>query len=868
MNVQPAGLRRRIDDADAALAERYWQREPIERLVRDRAAFFDALLTELWRETLSQRARQNLALFAVGGYGRGELHPGSDIDLLIFCQKPESHREEIEAFVRLLFDLNLAVGHSVRSLRDCKAQVKADVTIATAMFERRRLTTPESAALQKQLQKLDAFLEHPRTWPARAFLGAKRAEQAARHRAFEDVEFGLEPNVKDAPGGLRDLQNVIWVCQRVHGAGDPERLAQKGVLTEQEADRMREGQRYLWWVRFGLHLVAGRKEERLQFDYQQELARRLGYVDTSARLGVERFMHEYYRQVLTLREVNDIVLQSLDESLAARRARVEQVNERFRLYDQSIEAVRPEVFEESPGALIELFVILAHRRDISGVRASTIRAIRRSLPLIDDQFRQDPENSRLFLALLKAPYTLVTQLTRMRRYGILGRYIPEYGEVVGQVQHDLFHIYTVDAHTMMVIRNLRMFRYRAQAERFQVAHRIVKTLPKIELLYLAGLYHDIGKGRGGDHSEIGSTFARAFCERLGLGDDDTELVCWLVEQHLLMSRTAQRRDIHDPDEIHRFACEVKSERRLDYLYALTVADIRATNPDLWDGWRASLLQDLYFNTREMLRQGLESPIDRQATIRACQERTTEQVESLGLPATEAQRVWRLLDDEFMLRHPPRLAADITAAVAQHDLANGPLVLLRNLEGSVRDAATEIFIHTLDKQNLFAACVAAINGLQLSIFDAHVHTAANGQCFNWFIVLDRARKPVRGDRAPLIERLTRAISEPCLRPPARQRLSRRHKQLKRPSEVRLQNTPGESWSRLTVNTTDRHGLLAHIGMLLVDLDLTVRQARITTLGERAEDVFHVQNSAGEPIVEPEFIYQVENAVRQTLDRMPG
>ena len=863
-----AQLRQSLDAADAALARRYWAREDISAIVGDRAAFFDGLLVEMWRGHFSAAAQRDLALFAVGGYGRGELHPGSDIDLLILGVKPSKHRAEIEPFVRALFDLNLEIGHSVRGLADCKATIKADLTAATALFERRQLTDSAGPALRRVIHKLDVFMAHPRTWPADRYFQAKRAEQERRHKRFEDVESDLEPNIKDSPGGLRDLQTVLWVCRRKYGTADPAELERLGVLTGQERRWLTDGQRYLWWVRYGLHLVAQRKDDRLQFEHQRTLAQRLGYADTSARPGVERFMHEYYRWVLSLREVNDIVLQSLEESFAPARPKRERINERFQINADAIEAVHDQVFAETPSALLELFVILANRRDIGGVRAATIRLIRQHLSLIDDGFRNDPGNSRLFLELLKAPHTLVTQLTRMRRYGILGRYIPEFGQVVGQMQHDLFHIYTVDAHTMMVIRNMRLFRYRARAERFPVAHHCVKTIPKVELLYLAGLYHDIGKGRGGDHSEIGARFAVNFCRRLGLNDDDIELVEWLVAEHLVMSDTAQRRDIHDPQVVLEFARFVKSERRLDYLYALTVADITATNPTLWNSWRATLMRQLYANTKNLLRQGIESPVDRQATLRACRESAAEQAAALGLPAARAEALWELMGDDFMLRHPARDVAEISVAVANHDLAGGPLVLLRRLasEGS-EESATELFIHAQDRANLFAATVTAINKLRLRVYDAHIHTAGDGQCFNTFVVLDEHRQPVRGDGRTVVEALARAISEPRIKPFRHQRLPRQHRQLHRPTEVRLGNGGGRPYSTLSVRTTDRPGLLARIGALFFELEVALLEARIVTLGERVEDVFHIQTRAGEPITDPEAIYQLENTLRQTLDSVP-
>ena len=347
-----AQLRQRLSAADAALAKRYWAGEDIGGIVSERAAFFDGLLQEMWRGHFSAAAQRDLALFAVGGYGRGELHPGSDIDLLILGVKPSKHRAEIEPFVRALFDLNLEIGHSVRNLAECKATIKADLTVATALFERRLLTELQSPALRRLIHKLDAFIDHPRTWPADRYFQAKRAEQERRHARFEDVESDLEPNIKDAPGGLRDLQTVLWVCRRKYGTVDATELERLGVLTGQERRWLSDGQRYLWWVRYGLHLVAQRKDDRLQFEHQRTLAQQLGYADTTARLGVERFMHEYYRWVLSLREVNDIVLQCLEESFAPAQPKRERINERFQINADAIEAVHDRVFTESPSALL------------------------------------------------------------------------------------------------------------------------------------------------------------------------------------------------------------------------------------------------------------------------------------------------------------------------------------------------------------------------------------------------------------------------------------------------------------------------------------------------------------------------------------
>jgi [protein-PII] uridylyltransferase len=593
-------------------------------------------------------------------------------------------------------------------------------------------------------------------------------------------------------------------------------------------------------------------------------------------MGVERFMYHYYRHVLALREVNDILIQYfLEDEVAARKAQVEPIDEYFQITNSYIEIRDGDVFSRNPAALLQMFVIMANRNDIAGVRAGTIRAVRDHLDLIDEAFRCDPQHTKLFLDLLKAPYTLVSTLTRMRRYGVLGRYIPEFGRVVGQMQHDLFHIYTVDAHTMMVIRNMRRFRYRTSIEAFPVAYHAVHTVPKIELLYIAGLYHDIGKGRGGDHSELGAEDAREFCRRHELNAADTDLVCWLVEQHLFMSSVAQREDIYDPDVVNQFAGEVKSEMRLDYLYALTVADINATNPTLWNSWRATLLRHLYNEARKVLRRGLESTVDRQATIAAYQERAMERLQSAGASTRESEfrAVWAELGDDFFLRHTAPQIAALTLELMEHDFEEGPYVEIRDTERDLPgEGATQIYIYCKDQPKLFAASVLALSQFQLSIVDATVSTSASGMCFDCYTVLDDEGKPLTRDTAlrnNICKGLRKAITSGAdsLSVPQR-RLPRRLRQLPRPTQTHIQPSADGTASTLTLIASDRPGLLATIAALFVELNLQVLSAKIATLGERVEDIFVIQTNDGTAIGAGEPTYSLENTLRQRLDQELG
>ncbi|MFK7914046.1 MAG: [protein-PII] uridylyltransferase [Pseudomonadales bacterium] len=861
--VDPNTPKARLAATDAALAERYWEHAQVLDLIAERTAFVDLLLQELWHKHIDT---DELALYALGGYGRRELLPHSDLDLLIVGPKPKQHASAIEGFLHDLFDLHVEVGHSVRALKEVKASARDDLTIATALFERRPLQTTEAIDT-----KLSSIVDHKRLWQAVAFYQAKTQEQETRHQDYADSEYELEPNVKESPGGLRDLHTVMWVYQRGFGTSDPETLRELGALTEQERDWFISGRRYLLWVRYGLHLIAGRKEERLQFEYQRALAERLGYVDTGAKRGVERYMQQYYTHVLTLREVNDIMLQHFDETVVRgnKRARITPINERFQLRGDYLEAVADHVFENCPSALLEVFVLLAHHREVVGVRANTIRQIRGSLHLIGEDFRNDPDNTGLFIDLLKAPHNLVSQLTRMRRYGVLGRYIPEFGNIIGQMQHDLFHIYTVDAHTMQVIRNMRLFRYRSAEQDYPVAAHCARVIAKNELLYIAGLYHDIGKGRGGDHSTLGAEDARVFCTRHGLSNSDTELVVWLVRSHLMMSSTAQREDIYDPEVISTFANEVKSERRLNYLYALTVADINATNPTLWNSWRATLLRHLYSETRRALRRGLESPLDRQDSIDDCRSWAAERLQKKGLSDSTIQQLWAIVEDEFFLRHTPREVAELTLRMHRHSLSQGPLVLVRQLSQQLAEGgATQIYLYMKDRPEIFAATVTTLDRFNLSVWEANIFTGPNGECFNRFVVLGEDGQASE-DKA-LWQRVQNALEKNLAQPQNvdtnSRLLPRRIRQLMRESEVSLRTAQDAAASELNIIASDRPGLLARIGLLFVELKLSVIDARITTLGDRVEDSFLITDNHGKPITDQQRVYELENHIRQAIDRV--
>ena len=861
-----AARRQRLTEVTTALAERYWQNHPVEELMDDLTSLVDELVLDAWQQHLS--AHNDVALFAVGGYGRRELHPGSDIDLLVLAKRPEKLRTPIENFLRDVFDLNLEVGHSVRDVKGCLQQARADITVATALLERRVM-----AGDMTLVRKLDEKLKPDRVGSADEFFRAKYEEQTQRHDNYLDTDYNLEPNVKTSPGGLRDIHTALWICLRQFATTDTEQLVALGVLTDQERRWLEDGRRFLWWVRFGLHLIVGRKEDQLRFAHQRELAQRLGFVDTDAKSGVERFMHHYYRHVLALTEVNDIIIQFFRErSDKPRRDKVETINDDFVLRNKHIETQGEDVFRNNPAALLEMFVIIAHREDVEGVSAATIRLIRESLHLIDDSFRNKAEHTQLFMRLLKAPFNIVTQLTRMRRYGVLARYIPEFGQIVGQMQHDLFHIYTVDAHTMMVIGNMRRFRYPEAMQHAPVAHQCVQAIPKPELLYIAGLYHDIGKGRGGDHSELGAVDARLFCQRHQLNAADTDTVCWLVERHLYMSSVSQHQDIYDPEVVQDFAREVRSEMRLNYLYALTVADINATNPTLWNNWRASLLRHLFNETRKALKNGLASLPDRADAIKACQESALERLQdATETTPQQINTLWQDLGEDLFLRHPPAQIAQLTEHLLEHNRADGVFVHLEDTPTqSASEGATLIYLMLADRPGAFAAIVTSLSKLNLSIVDASIHTSASGQCFNTVTVLNHAGEAIAEQdslRQRICDSLRKSLNDETLDTAGEERrISRQLRELSWPTEVEV--TTEDNLTTISILAADRPGLLAHLGLLFMELKLTLRSARITTLGERVEDIFIVQNERGEGLYDTEEIYTLQHTLRQRLDSELG
>jgi len=858
-------VRQHLNDCRQQLDLQFHQGAPVKELVRLYSQFVDHLLQQIWAHFIDN-PDEDIALIAVGGYGRGELHPGSDIDLLILLgdDNHESFRAALEQLLVFLWDIGLDIGHSVRSIAECCNEARQDITIATNLMESRLLAGPEQL-----FQEMNTKTGPEQIWPSVEFFAAKWQEQQQRYKKYNDTAYNLEPNVKEGPGGLRDIQMVGWVAKRHFGANRLSELVKHGFLTPQEYDDLHSGQDFLWRVRFALHSLAGRREDRLLFDYQKTLATQLGYQDDgNKRMAVEQFMKDYYRTITELSRLNEMLLQLFQEAIlySDRPTVCIPINKRFHSCNNFIEASNDNVFKRYPFALLEIFLLLEQHPELKGVRAATIRLIRDNRDLIDDDFRNDLRCRSLFMEIMREPQGITHELRRMNRYGILAAYLPVFANIVGQMQYDLFHVYTVDDHTLMVLRNLRRFTVTGFAHEFPFCSELIQRIPKPELLYLSALFHDIAKGRGGNHSELGAIDAAEFCQHHGLSQYDTDLITWLILNHLILSDTAQRKDISDPDVINSFAKKINNPVRLDYLYLLTVADIRGTSPDLWNNWKDSLLRELYDATRRVLRSGpdqasRESYIsETQAEARALLSDTASE--------EDIQKLWQTLDDDYFLRHHADEIAWQTQAINNTSNAQLPLVLVRD---ETQRGGTEIFIYTHDREYLFAICTQVIEQSGLTIVDARITTSQNGFALDTFIVLDATNEAIHDPRQiheieSLLQQQLEQTELPDLQ--INRRPLRKLKHFHLPTEVDFDHDDDKQHTIMHLSAADQPGLLARIARTLARKQIRVHNAKIATYGARVEDSFIITNKHNQPLTDTALLQDLKQALIATLDRDIG
>ncbi len=836
--------------------------QPIEELVQSRAGFIDHVLRMAWSEYIPTDA-DNIALIAVGGYGRGELHPASDIDLMILLADADNRSldDHIQAVLTFLWDIGLDIGHSVRSVQDCATEAEKDITVQTNLIESRLLYGPEKLFEQmKQVTGPDRF------WPSDQFFQAKWDEQKQRYHKFHDTAYNLEPNIKESPGGLRDIQVIGWVAKRHFQTATLYSLVEHDFLTEAEYHTLIEGQNLLWRIRFALHKLTGRREDRLLFDHQRALATEFGYQDGANNLAIEQFMQHYYRTVMELERLNEMLLQLFQEEILmhGQTGNPVTVNDRFQTRMGFLEVTSDQVFQQQPTALLEMFLIMSGNPELKGVRAGTIRLARSARHLINKDFLQDPKAKQLFIELFRQPEGLTHELRRMNRYGILAAYMPVFANIVGRMQYDLFHVYTVDEHTLFVIRNMRRFTVAEYKDEFPLCSSLINNLPKPELLYLAGLFHDIAKGRGGDHSELGAQDAYNFCTAHNIDRQDAGLVAWLVKSHLIMSVTAQRRDISDPEVVREFTDQVKSLLRLDYLYLLTVADMRATNPASWNSWKDALLRQLYNSSKRLLTQGTDKQAGDRQQIAKVREQAITLLIKENTTIEQAETFWQDLPDDYFLSHHAEVIAWHTQNVVQSSTDELPLVSLRP---SRKRGSTDILIYGPVKDHQFAAVTALIENEGLNVVGARIVLTSRKHSLDSFQVLEENGGIIQGqDRMDAIQKhlydgLHKVDNEPVN---IARHIPRRIKHFDIPTTVTFTQDEHNERTIMTVNTRDRTGILSGIGQAFMAEHILLQNARIATIGAQAEDSFDITDMKNQPLTDQHQLDALRDTIMDKLD----
>ena len=822
-----ARYRSRLQVEQTTLKQRYSEAQDVSALLLGRRHLVDAVLCELWDE-LDFPA--SLALVAVGGYGRGELWPASDIDLLLLLPEPADTRlkAQLEQLVGLFWDIGLEIGHSVRTVDECLEEAAADLTVQTALVEARLLAGSSALFFRFKAQfrqQLDPL----------AFFHSKRVEQDERYLRFEESPYSLEPNCKESPGGLRDLQTILWIAQAAGFGNSWRDLEQHGFITDRERLGLERRELFLQRLRIHLHLLVGRREDRILFDHQTALAEQLGFFDSTTRRASELLMQEYYRTAKSVTQLNTILLQNMGTAIFPPAAQVPQViNERFQNTHQLLDVTDEDVFNKKPGAILEAFSVMQQHSELKGMTARTIRALWRARQLIDDAFRSDPENKACFVSLFKQPRGVLHELRRMNQFDILGRYLPNFGAIVGQMQHDLFHAYTVDQHILRVLRNLRRFSESEFGHEYPFCSQLISNFDRPWVLYVAALFHDIAKGRGGGHSELGAIDALEFCTSHGLSEEDTELIVWIVRQHLVMSNVAQKKDISDPDILADFAAIAKDERHLTALYLFTVADIRGTSPKVWNTWKGQLLEQLYTQTRRLLLSGGQAPVT-QGIIQERQDEAVRLLRYFAIPENAHERLWNQLDTVYFLRHSAEEVCWHARALHYRLDSKKPIVKARiNVHGD----GIEVMAYTLDQRDLFARMVGFFSRAGFNIMDAKIHTTRNGYALDSFMLLDVSGRDQDKDMLAYIEheltdRLTRQAAPEA---PASGRISRQVKHFPIQPTVTIQADEKGVYFVLSVSAADRPGLLYTVAMTLAAHGANLHTAKIVTLGERVEDTF--------------------------------
>ena len=811
-----------------ALETAFYQHKNTSLLLKQQSLLIDNLLKKIWLENIDANSTINACLIAVGGYGRQQLFPYSDIDLLILLPEaaPQELNNEIESLVGLLWDIGLNVGHSVRSLQECVDEAANDVTVQTNLTET-RLLCGKKGDYQAFLKAFNSTMQ-----PA-TYFAAKFKEQDNRHAKFNDTTYNLEPNIKESPGGLRDLHMILWLSQSQQLGKNWADLARNKIITLAEMRQIKRHERNLQNLRIRLHYLAKRREDRLLFDFQNELASDLGYITTPRRRASEQLMQSYYTSAKFINLINEILLKTFRLNLNQSKPDITNINARFEAHDDLLEMKTANVLQQHPNAILESFLLLQQHPFITGMGANLIRELQRVKKMVNQDFRQEAKNKATFLAILSQKDGVNHSLRRMNRYGILGQYIPVFGKIVGQMQHDLFHVYTVDEHILNVLANLRRYAKPELKHEFPLCSELFSAFEKPYLLYLAALFHDIAKGRNGDHSTLGTIDARRFCKLHGLAKDDIDLVAWLVDAHLKMSSTAQKTDLSDPEVIQQFAQLVKTEKRLIALYLLTVADIRGTSPVVWNAWKARLLESLFYATRNVFKN---VEFSKQKMVASRQQVATTKLTQYGLKSESYQKLWENAGADYFVRFEADEIAWQSRLLTPHVFTDKPIIRARL---SPNGDGIQVMIYTRNQDDLFARICNFFDRMAYNIVQAKIYTTNHGYALNSFIVLDQSGKSVSySGLLKFIEtELTQKIggSHP-LESPLQGRVSRQVKYMSIPAQIKLVADAHGMNHTLDIVASDRPGLLAKIANIFLQQEIDLHNAKINTLGSRAEDSF--------------------------------
>ncbi|MEW6677863.1 MAG: [protein-PII] uridylyltransferase [Pseudomonadota bacterium] len=843
-----AAWRNRIQTERAQLFQAYLAKPSAPRLLQGLSRLTDTVLRKIWA---AHDLPAQAALIAVGGYGRGELYPQSDVDLLLLLDDglPEAEQARLEPLVALFWDVGLPIGHSVRTLTECSAESAKDITVQTNLLEA-RLLAGSRLLFQRMLAAQQAQMD------PRAFYEAKLLEQRNRYGRQSDVGLLLEPNLKESAGGLRDWHTLLWVCLAAGVGNTLTELRAAGLLDAQETRAFASQVSFLSHLRIRLHLAANRREDRMLFEFQEGIATAMGLAPKPPRRASERLMQRYFRAARHIRLVNELVLGSLRQRLAPPPApRPLPAHAPFQASGPLLD-LEDGLLAARPALILEAFLALAGNPDLQGFSPRLLRGLWRAGGQVDAGFRRDPANHRRFLALLAAPRGVTLCLRLMHRLGILGRYIPLFGRITGQMQHDHFHIYPVDEHTLMVLRNLRRLALNEYAHEFPLAHRLMADFSRQDLLLLAALFHDIAKGRGGDHSSLGAVDARRFCRSQGLSRADADFVAWLVAEHLSLSSTAQKQDLSDPEVISAFAQHCGDLEHLTALYLLTVADIRGTSPKVWNAWKDKLTQELYLASRRCLEQGAPQP----DSVEQRKEEARTQLRLYGFMPGAEEALWKRLDDVYFMRQDSRDIAWQTRRLLP--LLKHQAIIVRARLAPVGEGV-EVLVYAPDAADLFARICGFFARMGYSILSARVHTTLDGHALDTFYALDPdQRSTAYRDILNYIEHeLERELTEPARTAPLPNgRLPRQLKAFPLTPSINLvRSEPGRD-HLLSFTAGDRPGLLARVADLLCQHQVTVRSARISTLGNRAEDVFVLR---GDTLDDPGKRLALEIALQESL-----